>query len=66
MEKNLKSWTELQINKEIINVLEKTMNFDKPLPIQELTIPLLLSNYDVAVESCTGSGKTLCFIIPIL
>uniref|UniRef100_A0A8C0G327 ATP-dependent RNA helicase n=1 Tax=Bubo bubo TaxID=30461 RepID=A0A8C0G327_BUBBB len=33
---------------------------------QSATIPLFLSNKDVAAEAVTGSGKTLAFVIPIL
>ena len=35
-------------------------------PVQEAAIPLLLKNYDLAVEAQTGSGKTLAFLIPLL
>ena len=35
-------------------------------PVQEAAIPLLLKNYDLAVEAQTGSGKTLSFIVPLL
>ena len=40
--------------------------FNTMLPVQEASIPLLLKNYDLAVEAQTGSGKTLAFIIPLL
>ena len=36
------------------------------MPVQEAAIPLLLKNYDLAVEAQTGSGKTLAFLIPLL
>ena len=35
-------------------------------PVQSATIPLFMSNKDVAVEAVTGSGKTLAFVIPII
>jgi ATP-dependent RNA helicase DDX55/SPB4 len=35
-------------------------------PVQEAAIPLLLKNYDLAVEAQTGSGKTLAFLVPLL
>ena len=35
-------------------------------PVQEATIPLFLTNKDVAVQAVTGSGKTLAFLIPII
>lgn len=36
------------------------------MPVQEAAIPLLLKNYDLAVEAQTGSGKTLAFTVPLL
>ena len=38
----------------------------KPTPIQCLTLPKLLAGHDVLGQSETGSGKTLCYLIPIL
>jgi ATP-dependent RNA helicase DDX55/SPB4 len=35
-------------------------------PVQAATIPLFLTNKDVAVQAVTGSGKTLAFLIPIV
>ena len=34
-------------------------------PVQEATLPVFLSHKDVSVQACTGSGKTLSFVIPI-
>ncbi|BAE83563.1 hypothetical protein DSY1774 [Desulfitobacterium hafniense Y51] len=38
----------------------------QPTEIQKLTIPLILSNRDVAGQSETGSGKTLAYLLPVL
>ena len=35
-------------------------------PVQAATIPLFLTNKDVAVQAVTGSGKTLAFLIPMV
>ncbi|CAO1638747.1 unnamed protein product [Sympodiomycopsis kandeliae] len=37
-----------------------------PTPIQSLTIPTILSGCDLIGGSPTGTGKTLCFALPIL
>lgn len=42
------------------------MGFEKPTPIQESSIPILLQKKDAVVEAQTGSGKTLAFVIQIL
>lgn len=38
----------------------------QPTPIQERTIPVLLTGKDVIAEAQTGTGKTVAFILPIL
>jgi ATP-dependent RNA helicase DDX55/SPB4 len=43
-----------------------SQNFYSLTPVQAATIPLFLSHKDVAVQACTGSGKTLSFLIPIV
>lgn len=35
-------------------------------PVQAAVLPLFIGNKDVAVEACTGSGKTIAYVIPIL
>lgn len=34
--------------------------------VQKTVLPLFLSRKDVVVKACTGSGKTLSFLVPIL
>lgn len=41
-------------------------NFTKPTPIQEQTIPTLLTGRDLIGVAQTGSGKTAAFVIPLL
>ena len=40
--------------------------FEKMTPVQASTIPLLTGNKDVVVDSVTGSGKTVAFVVPVL
>ncbi|MBI1912780.1 MAG: DEAD/DEAH box helicase [Deltaproteobacteria bacterium] len=42
------------------------MGFEEPTPIQEKTIPVLLSGKDVIGQAQTGTGKTAAFGIPII
>ncbi|KAK2960518.1 putative ATP-dependent rRNA helicase spb4 [Blattamonas nauphoetae] len=35
-------------------------------PVQTAVIPILLEGHDVVVEAMTGSGKTLCYSIPLI
>ncbi|KAL6939838.1 hypothetical protein ACO0RG_003685 [Hanseniaspora osmophila] len=43
-----------------------SLGFETMTPVQASTIPLFSGNKDVVVESYTGSGKTVAFVIPIL
>lgn len=47
------------------NAIE-VMGFDTMTPVQASTVPLFARNKDVVVESVTGSGKTVAFVIPII
>ena len=54
----------LGISPEMINHLKKS-GITTPTPIQEQTIPLILSGKDVIGEAQTGTGKTLAFLLPL-
>lgn len=56
----------LGLSEETLVALEKK-GFEKPSPIQELTIPLLLNGEkDIVGQAQTGSGKTAAFGVPII
>lgn len=42
------------------------MGFDKPTPIQEMAIPLILEGHDLIACAQTGTGKTAAFVLPVL
>ena len=56
----------LGLSDEILEVI-KQKGFEKPSPIQALTIPLLLKNEkDIIGQAQTGTGKTAAFGLPII
>lgn len=59
------SFQSLSISKPLIKSLE-ALSITIPTAIQSQTIPPILSGRDVIGGAQTGSGKTLCFLLPIL
>lgn len=55
----------LGIRPELTDALQKH-GITVPTPVQEKSIPHLLSGRDVIVQSQTGTGKTAAFVLPIL
>lgn len=65
MEK-LAKFKEMGLSDNIMNAL-KAKGFEEPTPIQQQTIPLLLSGEkDLVGQAQTGTGKTAAFGIPII
>ena len=43
-----------------------SMGFNKPTPIQEEAVPVILNNNDLVACAQTGTGKTAAYMLPIL
>ncbi|SMC45130.1 DEAD/DEAH box helicase [Moheibacter sediminis] len=59
------SFETLGLSSNIIHSVKK-LGYLKPFPIQEQTIPVILQGKDLMGIAQTGSGKTACFVMPIL
>jgi ATP-dependent RNA helicase DeaD len=60
------NFEETGLKAEIIKAI-KELGFEKPMPIQEKVIPLLLENHrDLVGLAQTGTGKTAAFGLPLL
>ena len=49
------------LNDKIVHSLQ-AMGFDKPTPIQEQAIPIILDNHDLIGCAQTGTGKTAAYL----
>lgn len=54
-----------EIGEKSLDCIENEFKFEKMTPVQAAAIPLFLSHRDVLVQACTGSGKTIAFLLPI-
>ncbi len=59
------SFDKFNLQDEVLDGL-RDMGFEKPTPIQEACVPLIMEGRDVLASAQTGTGKTAAFAIPIL
>jgi ATP-dependent RNA helicase RhlE len=59
------SFESLGLSNNIIRSVNK-LGYLKPFPIQEQAVPVILQGKDLMGIAETGSGKTACFVMPIL
>jgi superfamily II DNA/RNA helicase len=60
-----KTFAELPLRPETIEALH-THGFIEPFAIQEMVLPIALSDGDVIGQAKTGTGKTLAFGVPVI
>lgn len=53
------------INSEVLLAALQERKINNPTPVQEKAIPAILAGKDVLVESPTGTGKTIAYLLPI-
>ncbi len=61
----MKSFEDLKINKPQLKAL-KEKGINSPTPIQEKSIPAVLSGNDMVGLAQTGTGKTMAYLLPLL
>jgi len=59
------SFESLGLSSNIIRSVKK-LGYLKPFPIQEQAVPIILKGKNLMGIAQTGSGKTACFVMPIL
>jgi superfamily II DNA/RNA helicase len=58
-------FSEFNLDKKLLEGLD-SMGFENATPIQEQSIPIVLSGKDLIACAQTGTGKTAAFLLPIL
>ncbi len=58
-------FSELGLSEEVLKAVEKC-GYERPTPIQEQAIPIVLQGRDLIGASQTGTGKTAAFALPLL
>ncbi|KPI90669.1 putative Atp-dependent DEAD/H RNA helicase [Leptomonas seymouri] len=61
----LRSWHATGLPDKVLEVLERH-EYRNPFAVQSLGAPALMSGRDLLVTAKTGSGKTLCYALPII
>ena len=56
---------ELQFEPELLEGLD-AMGFEKPTPIQQQAIPIIMKDKDIIACAQTGTGKTAAFLLPVI
>ncbi|KAK4252749.1 hypothetical protein QN277_014299 [Acacia crassicarpa] len=59
------TFEDLGLDARLVHALLKK-GVDKPTPIQQVAIPLILQGKDVVARAKTGSGKTFAYLLPLL
>lgn len=58
-------FNEFNLDTKILDAID-ALGFKEPTSIQEQVLPLALKGRDIVGQSCTGSGKTAAFSIPMI
>ena len=59
------TFTKFGLSSELMEAINK-LGYEKPSPIQDETIPLILEGRDIVGQAQTGTGKTAAFALPML
>ena len=59
-------WTDFNLHPKVVDIITNQLKFEKPTDVQAEILPFHNSSYDLLTAAKTGSGKTLCFVLPII
>ena len=58
-------FTDFNFKADVIEGLH-AMGFNKPTPVQEQAIPIIMNGNDLIASAQTGTGKTAAFLLPVI
>jgi len=59
------NFKDFNFNSELVKGIE-SIGFEKPTPIQEKAIPIIMQGEDIIASAQTGTGKTAAFLLPVI
>lgn len=59
------NFSDFNFNRQIAEAIE-SVGYEKPTPVQELAIPVIMQGKDLIACAQTGTGKTAAYVLPIL
>ncbi len=65
MAKIAEQFEDFKLNPQLLKAIND-WGFDKPTPVQQKVIPLVMAGHDVLGIAQTGTGKTAAYILPLL
>lgn len=65
MAKITEQFEDFKLNPQLLRAI-RDLGFDKPTPVQQMTIPLIMAGHDVLGIAQTGTGKTAAYLLPLL
>ncbi len=65
MAKIAERFEDFKLNPQLLRAVSES-GFDKPTPVQQKVIPLVMAGHDVLGIAQTGTGKTAAYLLPLL
>jgi len=65
MVKIVQRFEDFKLNRQLLQITGE-LGYQKPTPIQQKAIPLILAGHDVLGIAQTGTGKTAAYLLPLL
>ncbi|KAL1306813.1 hypothetical protein AAFC00_005470 [Neodothiora populina] len=60
----VQKFAQFGLGTQVLDII-RSLEFDKPTPIQSQTIPAIMAGRDIIGVAKTGSGKTVAFLLPM-